>query len=197
MKDLFIKKLNEKIINEKLNMADVAAKLNVDVKTLESYLNGMCVPGFEFILKARRIYDINDENDFLSNIFTQGYFGTKIPLLTKEDFANDCTNRVIAYYEIPHLNKYGENNLFALKYTGNNIEDKGIMHDSILIFHQCTSIEQSGIYAVVKRGALSIKEATVTDRGLRIVNLEARKRLPVTQKTSVASGRLVCCINNY
>ncbi len=198
MRDKFIENLSKYISDNNLDLKDVADALNIDEIELRLYLNEDVVPSFKFISEAQRKFeiDIQDINNF-ENIFVQGYFGTKIPLLINEDFEKDNLNKVVAYYEIPHLNKLGENTLFALRYTGNNIIDKGIFHDSILIFQHCTEIDRNGIYAVVKRGRLCIKEAELTEHGIRITPLDSVKRISVTQKTSVASGRLVSCINNF
>lgn len=198
MSDKFIENLAKYIYDNNLTTKDIADILGFDEREVELYLKQEVVPSFKFINEVQLKFNIDaEEKNSFENIFVQGYFGYKTPLLNDEDFIKDNVNRVIAYYEIPHLNKFGDNNLFALRYTGNNIVDKGIFHDSILIFHHCTQIDRDGIYVVVKRGRLGIKEAVFTEHGIRMTPLDSVKRIPVMQKTSVASGRLVCCINNF
>jgi len=197
MNDIFVKKFRASRIALGKTIEEMAQCLGVDSETILKYEEGVIAPSLKFIEKAEEFFNISANEEGFQNIFTQGYFGTKVPLLSDEDLINDCANHVIYYFELPHLSKYGENNLFALRYKGNDILDKGILHDSILVFYRCDKIDRDGIYAVIKRKSLSIKEATLTDDYIRIVPLDSKRRFPSKQKSSVASGRLVCCINNF
>lgn len=133
----------------------------------------------------------------LENVFVQGLVGSKIPLFTEYDFINHFDHRVVYYFELPHLEKYGAENLFALRYTGDDVLQKGIMHDSILIFKKCTRITKDGVYAVVSRNSLKFKRAELLDDKIHITPLDGKRRIPKLCKSASAVGRLVCCINNY
>lgn len=196
--NLLAEKFRSLRIGKNLTEEELAEKLGVDVVTITEFENGTLVPSLNFFEKAEAFFDFKDDG-FVSfnNIFTQGYFGTKVPLLRDEDLVADNSNRVIYYFELPHLSKYGEDNLFALRYLGKNQPKIGIMHDSILVFVRCSKIDRDGIYAVIKRKSLSIRSATITNGKIRMVNLSTPKELSTMAKSSVAAGRLVCCINNF
>ena len=196
--NLFPEKFRRLRIEKNLTEEELAEKLGVDVVSIKEFENGTFVPSLNFFEKAEAFFGFSDD-DFVSfnNIFTQGYFGTKVPLLREEDLISDNSNRIIYYFELPHLSKYGEDNLFALRYLGKNQPKIGIMHDSILVFVRCDKIDRDGIYAVIKRKALSIRSATITNGKIRMVYLSTPKELSTTAKSSIAAGRLVCCINNF
>ncbi len=195
--DIFLNKFIR--MREKRNMSveDVSQIIGISADAIRKYESGLSAPSVEFVLKVEEFMQTSALSNNLENIFTQGYFGSKIPLLTEYDLINDCSDRVIYYFELPHLEKYGANNLFALRYTGVDVPDKGILHNSILVFVRCEKVDRDGIYAIVKREALSIKSATLKNGEIRLEVLDGKKRAPNFYKTSKASGRLVCCINNY
>lgn len=195
--DIFLNKFTR--MREKRNMSveDVSQIIGISADAIRKYESGLSAPSVEFVLKVEEFMQTSALSNNLENIFTQGYFGSKIPLLTEYDLINDCSDRVIYYFELPHLEKYGANNLFALRYTGVDVPDKGILHNSILVFVRCEKVDRDGIYAIVKREALSIKSATLKNGEIRLEVLDGKKRAPNFYKTSKASGRLVCCINNY
>lgn len=197
IKDAFLSEFIRVRKERNLTVEDVAKILEINADALKKYESGTVAPSVSFILKAEKFMQLFAMNNNFENIFTQGYFGSKIPLLTEYDLINDCSDRVIYYFELPHLEKYGENNLFALRYTGGDVPEKGILHDSILVFVQCTKVDRDGIYAIVKRDTLSIKSASLENGEIRLEPLDGKKRTPNFYKTSKARGRLVSCINNY
>lgn len=196
--ELLIKKFRKLRLERSLTEEDLAKKLGVSVETIEEFEKGTLVPSLKFLEKAEEFFgfDVADTTSFES-IFTQGYFGTKVPLLKPEDLIADSSNRVVYYFELPHLSKYGEDNLFALRYTGNNVTSKGILHDSIMVFVRCEKIDRDGVYVVIKRGCLTIKDATIINGEINTINLTSGRPFPSRAKSSIAAGRMVCCINNY
>ncbi|MBQ6998767.1 MAG: helix-turn-helix transcriptional regulator [Clostridia bacterium] len=195
--DSFLSKFIRMRKERNMSVEDVAQVIGISADAIRKYESGFSVPSVEFVLGAEEFMQTSALSNNLENTFTQGHFGSKIPLLTEYDLINDCSDRVIYYLEIPHLEKYGKNNLFALRYTGADVPDKGILHNSTLIFVRCEKVDRDGIYAIVKRETLSIKSATLKNGEIRLEVLDGKRRAPNFYKTSKASGRLVCCINDY
>lgn len=197
-RDAFVDRFISVRKERNLTVEEAAAILDVSAKTLSMYESGVAVPTLGFAEKAEKFIGSFVEVTSFQNIFVQSDFGNKIPLLTEYDFINDCDYHVIHYYELPQLKKYEDKNLFALKYSGTDIPEKGILNDSILVFVQCDRIRCDGVYAVASRGALKFKQAEVLDtKEIRITPLDGKRRIPSRCKSASARGRLVCCINTY
>lgn len=196
-RDAFIDKFICARKKRNLTLEETADILGISAFALEKYESGVAAPSISFVSKAEKFLNINIKGDNLENIFTQGYFGSRIPLLTEYDLINDCDYHVIYYFELPHLEKYGENNLFALRYMGEDIPEKGILHDSILVFVRCNKVTCDGIYAIVSRDALRFKQAELSEGEIKMTPLDSKRRIPKNFKTVSAKGRLVSCINTY
>ena len=195
--DIFLSKFIRMRKERNLSEEDVAKIIDINADAIRKYESGICAPSVDFVIKAEEFMRISAHGNNFENIFTQGYFGSKIPLLTEYDLINDCDDRVIYYFELPHLEKYGENNLFALRYTGDDIPENGILTNSVLVFVNCEKVDRDGIYAIIKRDVLSIKSATIENGVIRLETVDGKKRAPNFYKSVTARGRLVCCINNY
>lgn len=180
-----------------MSLEDVSQIMGISADAIRSYESGFSIPSLDFISKAKEIMGISTSADTLENTFVQGSFGRKIPLLTEYELINDCSERVMYYFELPHLEKYGESNMFALRYTGDDVPDKGILNNAILVFTRCEKVDRDGVYAIVKRDKLSIKTATFSDGKIRLELLDGKKRTPNFYKTVNARGRMVSCINTY
>lgn len=197
-RDAFMDKFIDFRKEHNLSIEEAAAITGVSTTSLSMYESGMMAPSIGFIEKAEKIIGFSTGDTNFQNIFTQGYFGSKIPLLTEYDLVNDCDYHVIYYYELPQLEKYGENNLFALMYVGDDIPEKGILNGAVLVFVKCSKITSDGVYAVVSRGALKFKNAEIVDSNvIKLTPLDGKRRIPTRVKSSSANGRLVCCINTY
>lgn len=133
----------------------------------------------------------------LENVFVQGGIECKIPLLTEYDLINDIDHRVLYYFELPHLEQYGAENLFALKYDGESIPEYCIHKDSVLIFKRCEKVSDDGVYVVMSRDSIKFKKAEVTDNGIKITPLDNKRHLPQIRKTVSAVGKMIASINNY
>ncbi len=178
--------------------AEQAAEImGIDTDALRKYESGAVSASVSFMERAEKFMGGFKAESNLENIFTQGYFGSKIPLLTEHDFINDCENHVIYYMELPQLEHYGNDNLFALRYTGDNVPDMGILKNSVLVFVLCDKMKDEGVYAVVKRDKLKLEEMRYVDGQMRISELNGKKNRPRFAKSATARGKLVCCVNTY
>ena len=181
-----------------LTIDELAEKLQWSAESICDYEKGITVPPVAFIEKAEKFFGVGISGaDNWETVFSQGFFGPKIPLILPEDLVADNYNRIRCYFELPNLKQYGENRLFALHYTGESLPEKGILHDSILVFFECDCVDRPGIYAIISRGKLAFKDVTVSDDKYRIEPLDSKKHFPVFRKTCKAAGRLVSCINNF
>lgn len=149
------------------------------------------------ILKYSSIFKKVIKSSNLENVFVQGGIECKIPLFTEYDLINDIDHRVIYYFELPHLESHGAENLFALEYKGESIPEHCIHKNSVLIFKRCEKVTSDGVYAVASRDSLKYKKAEITKDGIRITPLDNKKHLPQIRKTVSALGKMIASINNY
>ena len=180
-----------------ISVEEASSLMNISPDTLINIENGFVVPSIKFIEDAKAVFNIESEKTDFENTFTQSYFGFEIPFVTEADIINDCTDRVISYIRLPHLEHYGENNLFAVRYMGGDVAERGILHGSILVFVNCEKVTCDGVYAIVSRGTLQFKTAERKDGKITLRVMNGKKNMPKTFKSAKAIGRLVSCINIY
>ncbi len=196
-RDPFIDKCIRARKKRGLTVEEAAKAMNMSASALRRYEEGRAAPSQAFIDKATKFLCTPASEDHLESLFAQGQFGNKIPLVTEADLMSDCENHIVSYYELPDLAEYGQNNLFALRYTGESVPEKGISENSILVFTRCKRVDRDGVYAVASRNTLKLKQAQLSEGRIKLTPLDNKKRLPQYFTTVSAKGRLVCCINTY
>lgn len=181
-----------------LSLHQVSQIIGVSEKQLIMYENNELPMSFEFMMKVLQFAG-GDILSSLANVFTQGNFGCKIPLVSEEDVINDEDKSVEFYYELPDIEDYAKDGMFAIEYDGDDIPEYGILSGCKMIFVNCKSVDRDGVYAIISRDKLRYKKAEIiSDTGeIRLTPLDGARRLPKRFKKVSARGRMICAVNTY
>lgn len=181
-----------------LSVGQAAKLLGITEEELIRYELKRSPLSYDFVMKAAALFG-NDKFSGLANVFTQGSFGSKIPLVSEFDLINDCDSNLRLYYEIPEVEDYVGEGMFALRYNGIDVPELGILNGCTMIFANCKSVDRDGVYVVISRDKLRYKKADfIPDTGeIRLTPLDGLRRIPQIFKKVSARGRMVCAINVY
>lgn len=198
MNNLFMREFINVRKERGLTIGQAAEMLGIPESELVRYELNKSPLSVDFILKAISFVD-KEEFSGLANVLVQGNFGSKIPLVSEYDLINDRDTSLHIYYEIPDIEHYVQDGMFALRYDGANIPELGVVNGCAMIFVNCTSVDRDGVYAIISRDKLRYKMAELipeTDE-IRLTPLDGTRRIPKRFKKVSARGRMVCAINTY
>lgn len=170
--------------------------MNLQIEKLNSVMKELGYSEDEILKYASVLKEIIKGSN-LENVFVQGGIECKIPLLTEYDLINDIDHRALYYFELPHLEHYGAENLFSMVYTGESIPEYCIHKNSILIFKRCEKVTEDGVYAILSRDTVKFSKAEISGDSIRITPLDNKRHLPKIRKTVSALGKMISSINNY
>lgn len=198
MRNLFIREFINIRKERGLTTGQAAEMLGISESELIRYESNKSPLSFDFIIKATSFVG-KEEFSGLANVFVQGNFGSKIPLVSEGDLINDEDTSVRFYYEVPDVEHYVKDGMFALRYTGADVPELGVLSGCTMIFVNCTSVDRDGVYAVISRDKLRYKKAELIPETneIRLTPLDGTRRIPKRFKKVSARGRMVCAINTF